>query len=110
MKKRDLLFIGALLAVALAFFAYTKLFQKPGLVAEVLIVGKPTRYISLKEDKTHHIDGKLPVTLEVKGGAIRFVNSVCPDHICEGYQFISRVGEQAICMPAGVSVSIVEKS
>ena len=45
-------------------------------------------------------------SLEVKDGAIRFVDSQCPDHICEGFGFISQEGDYAVCMPAGVAVTI----
>lgn len=63
--------------------------------------------IELDKDGEYPITGgKLPVTLAVKDGAISFVNSQCPDHICEGTGFISREGRTAICMPAGVAVII----
>ncbi len=47
-----------------------------------------------------------PVTLEVSEGRIRFINSRCPDHICEGYGWLSKEHDQAVCMPAGVVVSV----
>ena len=49
------------------------------------------------------------VTLEVKDGQIRFINSICPDHLCEGFGFISMEDESAICMPAGVAVLITDE-
>ena len=46
------------------------------------------------------------MTLEVKDGAVRFVNSVCPDHICENTGWLRLEGEAAVCAPAGVSVTV----
>ena len=63
--------------------------------------------LPLDKDGTYEIsEGKLPVTLEVSEGRIRFINSRCPDHICEGYGWLSKEHDQAVCMPAGVVVSV----
>lgn len=62
--------------------------------------------ISLAEDRLLQVEGDLPVTLEVKDGAIRFVDSHCPDHLCEDFGWIRREGEWALCAPAGVLVSV----
>ena len=71
------------------------------------IAGGGTVRLALSQDGTYPIEGAaLPVTLEVKDGAVRFVNSVCPDHICEGYGWLSKEHDQAVCMPAGVVVSV----
>lgn len=65
--------------------------------------------IDLSIDKTYHIETqKYPVTLVVKDGAIRFENSKCPDHLCEGFGWISYDNESASCLPAGVIVVINE--
>ena len=40
--------------------------------------------ISLDKDAVYDIDtGYLTVHIEVKDGAARFIDSPCPDHICE---------------------------
>lgn len=44
--------------------------------------------------------------LEVKDGAVRFVDSVCPDHICENTGWLRLEGEAAVCAPAGVAVTV----
>ena len=46
--------------------------------------------------------------LEVKEGKIRFINSVCPDHVCEGFGWLSKEEDKAVCAPARVVVSIEE--
>ena len=78
------------------------------LLAGVIAVTRGmTRTEGLDKDGTYEIsEGKLPVTLEVSEGRIRFINSRCPDHICEGYGWLSKEHDQAVCMPAGVVVSV----
>lgn len=66
------------------------------------IAGGGTVRLALSQDGTYPIEGAaLPVTLEVKDGAVRFVNSVCPDHICENTGWLRLEGEAAVCAPGG---------
>ena len=104
--RRDLIALAVLLALA-AVIGIFYLTRGNGAVATVTVDGGQTRQIHLNKDAVYHIDdAALPVTLEVKDGKIRFINSECPDHLCEGFGFIGSEGEYAICMPAGVSVNI----
>ncbi len=100
--------IGAVLVLAGAMFVFRTATAQKGGVAVVRIDRTEKRMeISLAENKIHTIeDGNFTVTLEVQDGRIRFINSACPDHICEGYGFISMEDDSAICMPAGVAVLI----
>jgi hypothetical protein len=61
---------------------------------------EPNRIISLEQSFG------VPVSLEISGGAIRYINVTCPDHTCEKTGFISRPGETAVCMPNRVVVTI----
>ena len=42
----------------------------------------------------------------LQNGAIAFVESPCPDHLCEGFGWLSRAGDWAACLPAEASVTI----
>ena len=78
-----------------------------GVAARVTVDGSDDLLLSLDEDGRYSIEGgRLPVTLEVAGSRIRFVESQCPDHICEHYGWLSQEYDQAICMPAGVVVTV----
>lgn len=105
-KKSDILVVALLLAAAVT--ALLLLPRHRGNVAVVSYSGTVVREIPLWQDGIYHIDADLPVTLEVRDGAIRYINSVCPDHICEGEGFIRDEYESAICMPAKVVVQIKE--
>ena len=115
MKKKiniNVILIGLVVVIAAAMFGIRTLGRTKGGCAVVRVDGVDKyQEISLEEDGIHRITtGKLKVTLEVKDGQIRFIDSICPDHLCEGYGFISYEDETAICMPAGVAVLIAESA
>lgn len=112
-RKSDFAVLGILLVAAIAGFILWSVYRTSGAVARVTVLtnGVHTeQLVPLSEDATLHIDGAaLPVTLEVREGRIRFVHTVCPDHLCENTGWISHEGESAICLPAGVWVEVVEE-
>ena len=112
-KKLDInkIMIGGLLVFSLVAMGIRYLTADKGEYAMVAIDGTASRYeISLEEEAIHTItEGNFVVTLEVKGGAIRFINSQCPDHLCEGFGFVSEEDDFAVCMPAGVAVLITDE-
>ena len=46
------------------------------------------------------------ITLVVEDNSIRFVDSKCPDHVCEHFGPASNEYDFPACLPAGVSVRI----
>lgn len=108
LKKNEVVLLAVLLLAALLALLFFGVFGGGGEYrAQVTCDRTVVMMIDLREDGIYHIDAALPVTLEVKDGAVRFINSVCPDHLCEGYGFIDIPPEHAICMPALVSVQVV---
>ncbi len=112
--KRNLLFALAVLALAGGLFLAQRLvlLQKAGAPAAVLRYGEPaqTLRIPLEEDKTYTVDtGFYTVHLRVEGGTIAFVDSPCPDHLCEGFGRLKAVGDWAACLPARAALSIEEE-
>lgn len=111
MRKKflqNLLFAAVVLLLAGALALWRAYTGAPGAAARVTIAGRSgDMLLSLAEDGRYSIEGgRLPVTLEVAGGRIRFVDSRCPDHICEHTGWLSQEYDQAVCMPAGVSVTV----
>ncbi len=110
-RKRDLLVLGAVLLVAAVLFLAFWPRQTPGAVAVVTIGygdAQTVREIPLSQDALIEIDAALPVHLQVQDGAIRFTDSVCPDHLCEDFGWLRHEGDWAACLPAGVTLSIRE--
>ena len=65
--------------------------------------------IPLDRDQRYDLDtGYYTIHLEVKGGKIAFVDSPCPDHVCEGYGWLGKDGDWAACLPAKATVTVLE--
>ncbi len=122
-KKQNIIFAVVVLLIAcswLAVQAYQKAVadraaaEESLYYAEVHIATSEENIVleySLDEDGLYDIETEWGYTvhLEVADGAIRFVDSPCPDHICESYGWISYENQFAICAPATVTVLIVAK-
>ena len=83
-----------------------------GLRAE-LIYGdnNTTMNLPLDVDETYDVDtGYYTVHIQIKDGAARFVDSPCPDHICEGFGWLSNEDQTATCLPARAVLTIVPVS
>lgn len=108
-RPRDIFIIAAVLAAALVLWLVLRGGAQSGEVAVVTIgtgTAQATREIPLGGEGLVEIDGALPVHLEVAEGAIRFVDSVCPDHDCEGFGWLRHEGDWGACLPAEVAVQI----
>lgn len=109
--KKNLMFTLAVLAAAGLWFVVSRLTLVPagdGPVAK-LTYGDPktTLTIDLSEDGVHDVDtGEYTIHLKVEDGTIAFVNSPCPDHLCEGFGRLKAQGDWAACMPARASLTI----
>ena len=67
--------------------------------------------ISLAKDAVYDVDtGYLTVHIQVQDGAARFVDSPCPDHICEHYGWLREEDQTATCLPARAVLTIVPVS
>ena len=103
--------IGLVLVAAMGMYFWRTANTNAGGIAIVRFDNTDVRMeLPLNEDKIYNIPGgKLKVTLEVKDGAIRFIDTVCPDHLCENEGLIRYEDESAICMPAGVAVLVTDE-
>ena len=80
-----------------------------GLEAVVDFGSGASETLSLDEDHDYLYDvGDYVVHLQVKDGAIAFLDSQCPDHICEQFGWLDKDGAWAACVPAGVYVVVQE--
>ena len=66
----------------------------------------------LSRDNTWELTGRdgIPVVIEAADGRIRFYSSGCPDQICVHSGWLSREGQSAACIPAGVALKITRGS
>ena len=105
--KINLIFAAVLLLLAFGILIWQLATAKPGMVARLTFGNNLMREISLQEDGIHDVfTGVYTVHLEVKDGAIRFTNSPCPDHNCEGFGWLRNEGDWAACLPAQAALEI----
>ena len=106
----NLLFAVVILAIAAVLLVVRRVHASgSGLRAE-LIYGDNNAVldIPLDKDETYSVDtGYYTVHIEVKDGSARFIESPCPDHICEGFGWLSTEDQTATCLPARAVLTIV---
>ncbi len=114
MKRSDWLLLGLaalICAGALAFYwwkgqnqeAYNyAILSIDGVEVETFALADYTDLVTVDLSQKYGV----PASLELENHQIRFVNVTCPDHICEGYGWISREMESAICLPNRTAVVI----
>lgn len=112
MKKNNIIFniilVLLLIATSLIAWRFIRGGDSGAKLAAQVTAGGEVSYIELDTDSVYYIEGDLHVTLIVENGEIFFSNSLCPDHLCEGFGKLSKLNDVAVCMPARVSVQIVE--
>ncbi len=109
--KQNLLFALVVLALAGAIGGYywVQRANRPEKMAH-LVYGTGERReveIDLREDGDYAFDSNgYEIHLQVREGTIAFVDSPCPDHVCEGFGWISEVYDWAACIPAQAMLTI----
>ena len=110
--QKNLIFALVVLAVAAALYCGWRAARGSkgtGLEAVVDFGSGASETLSLDEDHDYLYDvGDYVVHLQVKDGAIAFLDSQCPDHICEQFGWLDKDGAWAACAPAGVYVVVQE--
>lgn len=109
-KRTDLILIGILLTVCVGALLWMYLPKKTaGTVAEIASDGKVVRTISLASaaDETFVLPENSKVSFQIKDHQIRFVNTDCPDKLCENVGFLSEPNQLAVCLPNRVSLKII---
>jgi len=71
--------------------------------ALIRVDGEVYREVDLDVDQVVHIDD---VTIEVKDGAIAFIESDCIAHTCVKTGWLSAPGASAACLPNRISVTV----
>lgn len=105
----NVLFVAVILLAALGLWLVRS--HKPGLYAHVDFGMGVTEDLPLSEDGDYLYEvGAYVVHLQVKDGAIAFMDSQCPDGVCEDFGWLNEEGQWACCMPAGVFVTIETES
>ena len=108
-KKRDIIFIGVLLVVALiAFFVVDKFIKKDGNKVVIKVDGEIVKIVNLTDTKNIIVNGYDggTNTVVIENGTVYMTEADCPDKICVNTGKISKIGETIVCLPHRVVVEI----
>ncbi len=108
-KKRDGIFLGLLLVLAVAalliFFFYDK---ENGDYVEITVQGESygTFLLSEEAEIPIYIDGVCTNTLVISQGCAKMEEADCPDQICVNHVAVSQAGETIVCLPNKIVVTV----
>ena len=109
----NVIFAVVILAIAAVLLVVRNAHASGSKLAAQLIYGDNNNVMDLSLDKDASYDedtGYYTVHIEVKDGRARFVDSPCPDHICESFGWLSAEDQTATCLPARAVLTIVPVS
>ena len=111
-RAGDILIIAAIVlaAVLMALLLFEKnSIAKVATITQNDNVLDSVRLDQLNERYTLDYQGEYPGTIEAERGKIRFSHAECPDQVCVQTGWISRPGQVAVCLPAGIIIKIAGK-
>ncbi|WP_274419872.1 NusG domain II-containing protein [Blautia sp. XA-2221] len=107
MKKKDLIMIAAILAVALALWGGMFLMRKDDYGSiRITVNGQEYGTYSLAEDQVIAI-GDTNVC-EIKDGKVKMTEADCPDHLCIRQKAVGSSGGTIVCLPNKVVIEGVK--
>ena len=103
MKKKEFIFIGALLAVSvlLCVYVYVLPHVKYGSI-QITVDGELYGTYSLGKDQVIAI-GDTNVC-EIKNGEVKMTEANCPDHLCMKQPAVGSAGGSIVCLPNKVVI------
>ena len=107
---RNLVFAAVILAAAAALLLVRRAGQTGAPLCAELIYGDANAKLTfpLETDADYDVDtGYLTVHIRIQNGAARFVDSPCPDHVCESFGWLSEEDQTATCLPARAVLTII---
>ena len=105
MKKRDIILIASILAVAIALFLIVELAKEEGAGVTVKVDGIKIAEYSLNADGTYPLNGGTNI-LVIENGKAYLSDANCPDKLCVHQGKISRTGETITCLPNKLTVTV----
>jgi len=110
LTRNDRILIFGLVTVASIFFVRRFFVSSEGSEALIKVGNRTVQRLSLRIDRMINLEGeKGRVVIQVKDGGVRVVESSCLQKICVNTGWIERPGQNIICLPNKVLVTIEGK-
>lgn len=109
--KKNLIFTAVILLAAalIGGFYMVRRADKPDKVAHLVYgtIERTQTDIDLREDADYTFQSNgYEIHLQVRDGSIAFVDSPCPDHVCEQFGQLREIYDWAACIPAQAMLTI----
>lgn len=106
MKKKDyIVIIGVLLVAVMIWTGFGQLWKSDGSIVEVTVDGEVLGTYRLDQDQTVQIQETN--VLVIQNGKADMTDANCPDRLCVHQKAISKSGENIVCLPNKVIVTII---
>lgn len=105
MKKRDIILISSILAVAIALFLIVELTKEEGAGVVVKVDGNEVAEYSLSKNGTYPLNGGTNI-LVIEDGKAYLSDANCPDKLCVHQGKKWRSGETITCLPNKLTVTV----
>lgn len=105
MKKRDIILIASILAIAIALFLIVELTKEEGAGVTVKVDGVKVAEYSLSANGTYPLNGGTNI-LVIENGTAYLTDANCPDKLCVHQGKISMTGETITCLPNKLTVTV----
>lgn len=104
-KKFEIVF---LLVLVLALCIWALWPKETGNTVIVTVDGEEVLTLNLSEKGKYPLTGYngFSLTVILEEGSVRVEDSTCPDLICQNHAPISHAGEQIVCLPARIVVTV----
>lgn len=109
LRRGDVVTIGVVLAAVLLSGIAIWFNRAPAARVSIQHPDGSSALFSIADNRIIEVDGAQGITLtvEIANGRVRVKHSDCPDQVCVHSGWLSRSGQAAACVPAGVCVQIV---
>ncbi len=97
--------VGVLALLSAAFFWHG---QAPAAQLEIHCADNTVAVYSLSQVRSVAVTGQngVELTVDIENGRARVRESTCPDQVCVNSGWLSRSGQTAACVPAGVYICV----
>ena len=107
-RRADAVLLALAILAAALWWGFTR---SSGAVGAAVVVQTPTGSATYPLDKPAAFsltgNGGIVLQVEIKDGGVRVSHSTCPDKVCVNGGTLSRGGQSAVCVPAGITLRVI---